>query len=493
ARHFDRAGALTMGDFIRYLDEFVKNELRQEQAPVEQAGGDVVQIMTVHKAKGLEFPIVVVPDTGAGTRGGRQQQMFINPLTGIALKLKDDDEEASGGAKPAAYVLAKRKDDEADRAEHLRTFYVAATRAKEYLVLSANAEIDRKSWLAQLRTALPFEVAHGETEIEYGDGYRLRLFVGRPGREVHRGPKRAGPRDIFADGRVRPDAIKKPKSRPPKDFATVLENIKPPPSAASPAIGAMAGTISVTALTDFEACPVLYRLRYELGMGDAGSDGGIFAPREDVMTAAEEGTVFHSVFEKVVADPEADIGKVLERALGENETSPAPEAASQFADLVRSRVEAFCASALGRRVAAATDRDTEAPFVMKMGEAVLSGVVDLVFGGEGGEVEIVDYKSDRVSAEDAKRRGGEYEIQLGIYAIAMSRHLGRPIGRASVYFIRPAVEVEIPADRAALEAIEQRARGVIEGIASGDRRRVRACPAHCRCRQLCDRLMESGE
>ncbi|MDK1032672.1 MAG: 3'-5' exonuclease, partial [Planctomycetia bacterium] len=183
-RQFDRGGPRAMGDFIRYLDEFVKNELRKEQAPVEQAEGDVVQVMTIHKAKGLEFPIVIVPDIGAAPRGHRAKQVYIRAPTGLALKLRSDDEEDDGGRrnKVVAYLLAKRDDDAADRRERMRTFYVAATRAKEYLILSANSEIEKGSWLSELQGILPLEIESGESEAPYGRGWKLRLNVARPGR-----------------------------------------------------------------------------------------------------------------------------------------------------------------------------------------------------------------------------------------------------------------------------------------------------------------------
>src|SRR5207302_4483935 len=69
ARTFDRSGLFGLAEFIRRLGDLVQAQPREEQAATQPENADVVRLMTIHQAKGLEFPVVFIPDVGA-TAGG---------------------------------------------------------------------------------------------------------------------------------------------------------------------------------------------------------------------------------------------------------------------------------------------------------------------------------------------------------------------------------------------------------------------------------------
>ncbi|MDK1032540.1 MAG: PD-(D/E)XK nuclease family protein, partial [Planctomycetia bacterium] len=330
------------------------------------------------------------------------------------------------------------------------------------------------------------EIESGESEVPYGRGWKLRLNVARPGRAKHHGAKRGGPRGVFAGGRVVAQALV-PGGKAPKGFAELLRRLESPPPAWGGA-SAWADAISVTALMDFEKCPMLFRVRYELDLRELPPAEGLFAPSGEGMTAADEGTVLHRVFEAVVSDPGADVGAAVGSAIRSTGTELPGRRLGEFVDFARDRVRAFAATDLGSRICEAKSIATEVPFAMRLAEAVVSGVIDLAFERSDGEIEIVDYKSNRVSAGEAEV--GQYDIQLGVYALALGRHLGRPVTRASIYFLRPAVAVEAPTEEAALKVIEDRAGGLINRIASGHREPGPSCPDYCPCRSFCGQPRE---
>src|SRR6202044_3072732 len=70
ARTFDRSGNFGLADFVQRLGELVRDQPREEQAATLPEKADVVKLMSIHQAKGLEFPVVVVPDLAAATRSG---------------------------------------------------------------------------------------------------------------------------------------------------------------------------------------------------------------------------------------------------------------------------------------------------------------------------------------------------------------------------------------------------------------------------------------
>ncbi|MCU0494161.1 MAG: UvrD-helicase domain-containing protein [Chloroflexaceae bacterium] len=143
------AGGSGLRNFRDYLDTLLKAETREGEAPLEAEGS--VRLMTVHRSKGLEFPIVVLPDMGRSTRG-RFEPWLARRAYGLALQLRDERGEAETSA---AYELARAEEARMERAERERLLYVALTRAKDYLMLSG--PVGNKSgddWLSRLVTAL---------------------------------------------------------------------------------------------------------------------------------------------------------------------------------------------------------------------------------------------------------------------------------------------------------------------------------------------------
>ena len=164
ARHFQDRGLWSLGDYIGYVTDFMSSEMRAEQAPVETAGADTVRLMTIHKAKGLEFPIVAVPDL-AYAPAGRRPPYLVHPATGVALRMRDED---GGGRTSAALALAQGAAADADRQEGRRLFYVALTRAKDYLILSSYHGYNRsrqETWLDALLGGLGEDVAPGVRDV----------------------------------------------------------------------------------------------------------------------------------------------------------------------------------------------------------------------------------------------------------------------------------------------------------------------------------------
>jgi RecB family exonuclease len=125
------------------------------------------------------------------------------------------------------------------------------------------------------------------------------------------------------------------------------------------------------------------------------------------------------------------------------------------------------------------------PFVMPVGGSEIRGIIDLVFEGADGPWEVVDYKTSAPKAAGAE----EHEFQLGLYALAASRWVGRPIGRWSVHFLGSGLTAERPVAPADLDGIESRTRAALAGIAAGhfehSGRRREGCD-HCQVKTVCE-------
>lgn len=133
ARHFDSdENRQTLSEFISFLDKLITDEPREGQAPIENASGSV-EIMTVHSAKGRQYPVVILPCLHRS--GARTSAPFIDEKVGIGFSPRKPDEEYIK-SEPEIVDMMKTRAKNRDEAEKKRLFYVAATRAKDRLVLS---------------------------------------------------------------------------------------------------------------------------------------------------------------------------------------------------------------------------------------------------------------------------------------------------------------------------------------------------------------------
>ncbi len=129
ARSFDQSGIFTLDDFITQLSQFIARQPDEPLAATHPETVDVVRLMSVHQAKGLEFPVVVVPDLDR-TRRGPMSRVAFTPQLGPMLK--DPRGEVVSG-----YDLFRLTESDQEQAELVRLLYVATTRAADYLILSS--------------------------------------------------------------------------------------------------------------------------------------------------------------------------------------------------------------------------------------------------------------------------------------------------------------------------------------------------------------------
>jgi ATP-dependent helicase/nuclease subunit A len=145
ARRYEAEGGISFRGFIDELREQAETGEAGE-APILEEGSDGVRLMTVHKAKGLEFPIVILADMTAKLRASVASRHIDSERRVCAIRL--------GGCAPAD--LLEHEDDELlrDEAEGTRVAYVAATRARDLLVVPAVGDEEREGWIQPLNTAV---------------------------------------------------------------------------------------------------------------------------------------------------------------------------------------------------------------------------------------------------------------------------------------------------------------------------------------------------
>jgi len=493
ARRFERQGMASLGDYIDYVSDFMQSEMRQEQAaidtPEDGSGGGSVRLMTIHKAKGLEFPIVAIPDLGHASRGPRADY-FIHAATGLAVRLRDDQGET---AASCALALARREARRAEADEAIRLLYVAITRAKDYAIFcshQAYTTMHALTWQDVLATGLPASLEEGSRVVTLPKGGVVQVSASKPGREAaHHGRRRVGPRDVFASGRVRWDAVRSRAQTAPRGrLARVLEQVSPAETPARPP-----QRVAATALDVYRRCPAEYWWTHVLGVEEPeprcepAAEAAGHVPRRDTCRASprDRGLLYHRALELAVSPDAEDIRRAVEGALRSAALGPGP-ARDRLGRDVADRISRFWVSDLGRRVALAQEVQREMPILLQLGETEVRGTVDLVFKNADGNWELADYKSRLAPDETGKPSAEAHRLQLGLYAMAVSRWAGRPASRCSVYVIDSGTLVEYhPAG--GLKAAESEANEALSAIAGGrfERRNTKHC-SHCRLGRLCD-------
>jgi len=145
ARQYEAGGGLSFRGFVERLREEAA-DTRAAEAPILEEGSDGVRLMTVHKAKGLEFPIVILVDIGAELSRGKASRWVDAEGSRCAVSL--------AGWAPAELREHEAAEVARDEAEAVRVAYVAATRARDLLVVCAVGDGPAVGWVGPLNTAI---------------------------------------------------------------------------------------------------------------------------------------------------------------------------------------------------------------------------------------------------------------------------------------------------------------------------------------------------
>jgi hypothetical protein len=186
ARRFEQRGASSFRAFVERMDEDAEAG-QAEDAPIVEQGTEGVRMMTVHKAKGLEFPIVVLADpTFPATRDFPSRH--VDPSRRLWL-------EPVCGCTPAELLEVAQEELQRDAAEAVRLAYVAATRARDLLIAPVCGDQPVAGWFEVLNPALyPTDEEKGQSEpVPGAPGFGMDSVVDR-------GPQGTEP----AEGSVRP-------------------------------------------------------------------------------------------------------------------------------------------------------------------------------------------------------------------------------------------------------------------------------------------------
>ena len=490
AERFARSGAYLIRDFVRFVRDFEEAGGRESEGQIDDAA-DAVLLMSIHQSKGLEFPVVIIPDLHRQP-DTRREWWALDRHRGLTLKVPDGRGKLVGGS---AFTSLAERAKRRDEFESMRLLYVAATRARDRLIFSgASKDLAslRNSWLGWICKAFGVggDAVSGRLSPAEGVDLWLRLNL------LDAVPEITSQDEARA---IQPDLM------PPRDEAfPLLQSIQFERASAL-------HRFSVTQLLNYRRCPRQYyfdRVLHAPGGEEAAVWNDAEAPEPPAnLTATLRGAVMHrfcekfiegddinarlkSSFEDVLTQRAAELGDRIseidsERALRDL----LPLAKNYMGSKVRERIET--ARALTTSTSPITHPSlgvfSEQRFRLRRPLGILTGTIDklLVFpaaDGEGVSVEIIDFKTNRFREARESTVGGkadrgqlafefsqpesesqvqrdlliraeieaaaaDYRVQMQAYALAVRALIpGVVFVRVTLHFLDPDVEVYLTDD-----------------------------------------------
>jgi ATP-dependent exoDNAse (exonuclease V) beta subunit len=426
-RYESGGGAVSMRGFVGELEARAgRNE--PGIAPMVEEGAEGVRIMSVHSAKGLEFPVVVMADMTCNET--RNASRFVDPARGLCA-------QAIAGCAPRELLDNRAEEERRDQEEAVRLLYVAATRARDLMVLPVVGDERREGWLGRLNPVLypaPRD-AHSPLELRPAGcpGFRARIVGNRPPNVQARGvfpgahrPELGAHRVTWWDAAaLRLDAreamglrqtnLLQADERGERSGRGKREYDDWSAARAAAIAAGSEPSVRVAIATELAAMkpapdlPEAAEVTLVEVARAAGRPHGV-----------RFGTLVHAIMARVALDGDAEAvaetAAFFGRALGASPEEIAAAAAAAANAL---------AAPIMRRAAAARELRRESALALALDDGgIVEGVADLAFAEEHNGATrwiVVDFKTDLEIAP----RLAEYRVQLALYLRAIRRATGR--------------------------------------------------------------------
>lgn len=469
AKDFSKDRQATLYNFLRYVGAMRQRQIKTAEAGSAGGERDAVRIMTIHKSKGLEFPMVIVSRLGAGRQNRDDEStVSIHKDLGMGLKLVDRDERWSKKTLVQTAVGRRKKSEE--RQEEIRILYVAMTRARDMLYLTGTVK-DADKWAASTGR-----------EIREAGSYLQMIAPNAKYKMINKSDlcfppsaDAAADSDIYdgvlsdrAAGRIRTILgfkypFEEARGSKSKYSVTELNAVLAGGSSAEglpgfPAVSSDAAISSAAVVSSDTAVS-----------SDAASIRGISSSYRHIsyipqipafvaggrrLTAAQRGTVYHEIMEHADFAEAHKLGLLYIKAVTDKLIDGGLIDASNMDQIDLTRITAFFDTPLGKRAASASAAGRlrkETPFTMKLADVgnviLVQGVIDCWFSDENGTV-LIDYKSNAINdekdaEEEDRRLADKYRGQLVTYRDALNKAGFGPVKNAYLYLFAVGRFVEI--------------------------------------------------
>jgi ATP-dependent helicase/nuclease subunit A len=425
------SGRVSLSEFMVYIHDLTSVDPREGEAVVESA--DAVKLMTVHKSKGLEFPLVVIADADWERRNQKQAMVMLDSEIGAACAVRD---ESDVRVKPFVYQLAESYEARREAAESKRLLYVAATRAQDYLLISGTHK-HADSWMGQIITALGIQGA-GEKVHKWG-----KVRVTRPTEPPS--DDELIPHIAYAEtGWDHLDHLPEGLAEPPP----LVRDIPLQPASA-------ARHLSVTQLEELgnilylKPVPAAGRRAFRQSvLHDAPPP---IRPVEGTLTNRLYSRIIGSITHRVLQMGIISRGRAIQdlatilKAYAWDEGITDDETVYRVVEDVGHLLETFERGQQPESLFHAEQVLHEVPFIYQVGRRIIHGVIDVLYRYQD-HWYVLDYKTADIRPDQVSWHAQRYTVQLGAYAQAVEERMGEtPV--VQLYYLHPGVLIDLPESR----------------------------------------------
>ncbi|MCH5251401.1 MAG: helicase-exonuclease AddAB subunit AddA [Lachnospiraceae bacterium] len=442
AREFDKTTYHGLYQFVRYINRI--QEQKEEMGEVNIAGEEenVVRIMTIHKSKGLEFPVVIVAGMGRKLGSANRSFLTIFPKMGISSKIIDNETKT---AKDTIYrKVLQRQNDLADLGEDMRVLYVAMTRAKEKLVLVGCAKEISASGMnymgrSHLSSLMDMVLPAALTESTYFNVISVSLeelekeaMAELEMEEIDLNLLYNFDTSVIYDKMVREGM----------DFSGKFseEETEPLPVKVS------VSDLKMKSMEELEAEDFTI-LSHEEEEGEMPVPA--FMKKEEEENSAKRGAAYGTIWHQVMASIDFSKTETKEEIAKElSQLIAAGRLRQEERDVIKEdKLLTFFDSSLGRKMKFAAGKGNlhrEQPFVIgkpacevfpdrnETETVLVQGIIDGYFEEEEGIV-LVDYKTDALKPGEEKKLADRYRTQMKLYKEALETMTGCRVKECILY------------------------------------------------------------
>lgn len=465
ARRFDSSGMFTLNDYVVQLVEFIAKQPAEPLAATLPESTEVIRLMTIHQSKGLEFPVVIVPDIERAPRADSNPAAF-HPELGPLVKAP------SGSKLPTGLDLYRQVEELEGDDETTRLLYVATTRAADYLMLSAGVEsVERTESPWRRIIERRFELETGEMLGELPAGYAIpevTVTTERPELPDFRKETRRG---VNLEKVV--SQIEDARNSPRRPLATVAPIAPHRAARRQFSFSRLSGALEPEGLPAVEA------------------DFGLVPKAAE--SAPTRGTV---------SDPLL-LGSLVHAAVAQwpdlmSEGNQAAAAAEQLVQLqadklriddpllisdARDLVRGFMTGPRAEALLAANEVHTEIEFMLPwpprafqqsidaVGEGSaeaprrwIGGVIDCLYQGPSGTWHLLDYKTNQLAGRRVEEVAEPYRMQMLLYALAIEQSLNVMPSEICLHFLRGGIEHAFELDDSSRDWLVERVNRAMDAL-----------------------------
>ena len=443
------------GDIYQFAEQLREETIFSELTPSLESENSAVNLLTIHKSKGLEYRAVFIADA-AGKPKSSSPDIGFHEQLGPAFKMR----EAGGGfSDTLASTFLAEEGRLKDIAESKRLFYVACTRAEDFLMIlggkpskTADLLYEKGNWMGWLHSSLGIDPAGENTGAYDGQLFSYeRLSADAPAEALSIAefwsPLSTVPSesddDAASESCLNHNDIIASTDVPPK-----IETHGPPRH------------LSPTQALDYMSCPAMYYYRHVWSLDMREGQGGGFGARY--------GTFAHAALELFDYDSVDGSGSVQDQLIQSLIVKAShADTPKKWLGKLSDEMAAFAASLTARSIAGAETVRREEPFTFLRDDVLIRGTMDVMYSS-GDSIGIVDFKTDAIEAADVAAHSERYIFQLGIYALAAERAAFTLPETLTLYYLSPGIAYEISCDRDFLDRVSDKLSSVIASLSKGD-------------------------